>query len=241
MGSCAMTPETEKRLLELNQDFYSAFARSFAETRIAPQPGFQQLLDYIPVPCCTVVDVGCGNGRFGLFLRDSGLDFAYTGVDFTDDFLQLAGAAIDGVFLSRDISRPGYLEGQGRFDLGVCLATLQHIPGQSNRAAVLREMAHHLAENGRIFLSNWQFAHSARQMRKIVSWEEAGLHSDDVQQGDYLMTWQRDGRGLRYVHLIDREETAWLAKEASLRVVDEYRSDGREGDLNLYSILTRNV
>ncbi len=236
-----MTPETEKRLLELNRNFYSTFSSSFAATRAAPQPGFQRLLDYLPDPCRTVVDVGCGNGRFGLFLRDNDLDFAYTGVDFTDDFLQLAGAAIDGVFLSRDISKPGYLEEQGQFDLGVCLATLQHIPGQSNRAAVLREIANHLAEDGRIFLSNWQFAHSSRQMRKVVSWEEAGLHPDDVEQGDYLLTWQRDGRGLRYVHLIDREETAWLAKEASLSIVGDYRSDGREGNLNLYSILARNT
>jgi hypothetical protein len=102
-------------------------------------------------------------------------------------------------------------------------------------------MADHLVENGRIFLSNWQFAHSARQRRKIVIWEEVGLQPDDVEPGDYLLTWQRDGRGLRYVHLIDDEETAALAAEASLRVVAMYRSDGREGDLNLYSIFAKNV
>jgi tRNA (uracil-5-)-methyltransferase TRM9 len=236
-----MEPQTAQRLLDLNRDFYSGFAGSFAQTRAAPQPGFKRLLDYLPDPCRTVVDVGCGNGRFGLFLQDNDLDISYTGVDFTDEFLQLAGATITGTFLTRDISRPGFLQDEAKFDLGVCLATLQHIPGQANRAAVLREMAGHLVENGRIFLSNWQFAHSARQRRKIVPWEEAGLQPGEVEPGDYLLTWQRDGRGLRYVHLIDHEETAWLAAEASLCIVEEFRSDGREGDLNLYSILAKGV
>ncbi len=236
-----MESQTAQRLLDLNRDFYSGFAGSFAQTRAAPQPGFKRLLDYLPDLCHTVVDVGCGNGRFGLFLQDNDLDISYTGVDFTDEFLQMAGVSVAGTFLTRDINRPGFLRDQAQYDLGVCLATLQHVPGKTNRAAVLQEMADHLAENGRIFLSNWQFAHSARQRRKIVPWEEAGLRPDDVEPGDYLLTWQRDGRGLRYVHLIDGEETAWLAAEASLRVVDEFRSDGREGDLNLYSILAKDV
>ena len=236
-----MEPQTAQRLLDLNRDFYSGFAGSFAQTRAAPQPGFTRLLDFLPDPCHTVVDIGCGNGRFGLFLQSNDREISYTGVDFTDDLLQMAAAAITGTFLTRDISRPGFLQEQGQFDLGVCLATLQHIPGKANRVTVLREMADHLVENGRIFLSNWQFAHSARQRRKIVTWEEVGLQPDDVEPGDYLLTWQRDGRGLRYVHLIDDEETAALAAEASLRVVAMYRSDGREGDLNLYSIFAKNV
>ena len=66
-----------------------------------------------------------------------------------------------------------------------------------------------------------------------------GLSAEDVEADDYLLTWQRNGRGLRYVHQVDQAEVSWLAAGASLVLVDDYRSDGKEGDLNLYSILAK--
>ncbi len=234
-----MRPEIVERLLELNKEFYDTFAEAFAGTRGAPQPGFSRLLSYLPEPCQHVVDIGCGNGRFGAFLSQNVSKFTYTGIDFTGSFLEMAGASLDGVFLWRDISQTGFLKGQGKFDLGVCLATLQHIPGKANRLAVLQEIVKHLSENGRIFLSNWQLATSSRQRRKILDWQEVGLSAEDVEADDYLLTWQRNGRGLRYVHQVDQAEVSWLAAGASLVLVDDYRSDGKEGDLNLYSILAK--
>lgn len=234
-----MRPETAQKLIDINKGFYAQFAGSFAQSRGAPQPGFSRLLPYLPDPCRAVADIGCGNGRFGLFLADHDPDFRYTGIDFTDQFLDIADDALEGVFLPRDISRPGFLSGLGRFDLMVCLATLQHIPGKNSRLALLQEMAAHLSPNGRIFLSNWQFTSSVRQQRKILDWQEAGLNSSDVEANDYLLSWQREGRGVRYVHLLAQEEISWLAVNASLVVVDEFRSDGKEENLNLYSILAK--
>ena len=234
-----MRPEMVQKLLDINRQFYAEFAEAFAETRSAPQPGFSKLLNYLPKPCHEVVDVGCGNGRFGLFLSRNLPDFSYTGVDFTVSFLDMAGASLGGKFITRDINQAGFLEGQGQYDLAVCLATLQHIPGWPNRLAVLQEMAAHLSNNGRIFLSNWQFTKSDRQKRKILDWSEVGLKLEDVDPGDYLLSWRRNGRGLRYVHLVDQQETAWLAKQADLHILDEYLSDGKEGNLNLYTILAK--
>ncbi|MFN2135353.1 MAG: class I SAM-dependent methyltransferase [Candidatus Promineifilaceae bacterium] len=232
-----MSPKTEEQLLAINRRFYAEFAQSFAESRGSPQPGFQRLLDFLPGEVDRVADVGCGNGRFGLFLSEHLAGFEYIGIDFTEGFLDLAAAALNGNFLQRDISRSSYLAGLGGFDLCICLATLQHIPGKARRRAALHEMADHLLPMGRIFLSSWQFAHSERQKRKIVSWSEAGIRTEEVDHGDYLVSWQRNGRGLRYVHQIDSAEIAELARDAGLEVLGEFRSDGREGDLNLYSIL----
>ena len=232
-----MQPEIAQQLLALNKHFYAEFAVSFAQTRSTPQPGFTRLLNHLPHPCLQVADIGCGNGRFGSFLAANIDGFSYTGIDFTESFLEMADVSLQGQFLKRDISQPGFLEGQGQFDLCVCLATLQHIPGRENRLAVLQEMAKHMSQNGRLFLSNWQFAHSSRQRRKILDWGAAGFHADDVEANDYLLSWQRNGQGMRYVHLVDQAEMSWLTANTSLVVIDEYRSDGREGDLNLYSVL----
>ena len=113
---------------------------------------------------------------------------------------------------------------------------MQHVPGRSNRLSLLREIRKHLTQDGRVFLANWQFMSSARQRRKIRAWEEVGLSKADVETGDYLLSWQREGSGLRYVCSIDVDETAVLVEQAGLAIKNQFRRDGREGNLNLYTV-----
>ena len=232
-----MKDKVRQSLIKLNRDFYDQFARPFAESRAQPQPGFHRLLDYIRPEYGCLLDVGCGEGRFGRFLLSNVEPMKYTGVDFTAELLQYARAGLRGTFLVRDLSEPDCLDGLGKFDVIACLATLQHIPGQRWRSQLLAEMGAHLAENGRILLSNWQFLTSDRQRRKIMDWSEAGLSKEDVETNDYVISWQRDGLGFRYVAQLDETAIAGLAREANLNIIDQFRSDGREGDLNLYTIL----
>lgn len=233
-----MKDEIVHQLLSLNQDFYAHFAQPFADSRASPQPGFNLLLDHLPEIHGRVLDVGCGNGRFGSFLLSTGETFKYTGIDFTENLLLIAQKNVEGTYLRRDISQVGFLEGVGEFDLIVCLATMQHLPGRRNRIAMLIEMSHHLSKNGRIFLSNWQFLDSPRQRKKIQDWDKLNLVQQEIESGDYLLSWEREGRGLRYVCAIDAQETEQLAEAADLEVLSLFRSDGREGNLNLYAILT---
>jgi tRNA (uracil-5-)-methyltransferase TRM9 len=232
-----MKAEVVEQLINLNHTFYAQLADPFARSRLTPQPGFTRLLDWLPDPCERVLDVGCGNGRFGLFLRANGVTADYAGVDFSSPFLNKAQAQQPGRFYARDLSRPGCLDGLGRFDLVVCLAVMQHIPGWANRQRLLGEMAGCLAKDGRIFLANWQFMDSPRQRRKRQDWSQIGLSQADVEANDYLLNWQRGGYGLRYVCQIDADETAVMTQAARLRLLHQFRSDGREGNLSLYSVL----
>jgi SAM-dependent methyltransferase len=227
-----------ERLLVLNRDFYREFAEPFVETRARPQEGFFTLLNHLPQSAGHLLDVGCGDGRFGRFALEQDLAARYTGLDFSAEMLQAARSLTEkGDFFQRDLSHSGFLDGFGKFDLISCLATMQHIPGRSNRVRLLAELAEHLAVDGRIVLSNWQFLDSERQRRKIASWLEAGLSEGDVEVSDYLLTWKRNGKGFRYVAFIDDAETREMAETAGLQCVTQFRSDGREGDLNLYTIL----
>ena len=234
-----MDSEIVSRLRALNSAFYEKLAAPFAQTRARPQPGFFLLLDHLPQPCRRLLDVGCGEGRFGRFLREHAAVEAYVGVDFSPELLAKAQEEAEGRFLMRDLTRPGCLEGVGEFPVVACLAVLQHIPGRANRLSLLQEMADHLLPSGRLFLSTWQFLDSERQRRKIAPWEAVDLAPEQVEAGDYLLTWQRSGFGLRYVCYINRAEMEALATEAGLVVIDQFRRDGREGDLNLYAILGR--
>ena len=102
---------------------------------------------------------------------------------------------------------------------------------------LLTEMGAHLVTGGRLLLSTWQFLTSERQRKKIVKWSKAGLRQDDLEQNDYLLTWSKGGRGLRYVCFIDEAELASIATRAGLQIETTFRSDGREGNLNLYSVM----
>lgn len=235
-----MRPAVARRLLALNRDFYSALAEPFARTRARPQPGFEPLLDYLPRPCSRLLDVGCGEGRFGRFLLQRHPHVDYVGLDFSAELLAQARTAIPGgTFYRRDISRPGYLDGLGDFSVIAALAVLQHIPGRASRVALLNEAGRRLLPGGRILLSTWQFLDSERQRRKIVDWTEVDLDPRDVDDNDYLLTWKAGGFGLRYVAYIDAGEIAQMAEKSGLTQVGQFRSDGREGDLNLYTILER--
>lgn len=224
-----------RRLVALNEAFYADFAAPFAASRAAAQPGFARLLAHLPAGRPRLLDVGCGDGRFGRFLAEQGVAVEYVGVDFSADLL---GAATGpGRFVRRDLSRAGSLDDLGQFALVVCLATLQHIPGRANRARLLAEMSARLEPGGHIALANWQFTASERQRRKIRPWAEAQIDAAALEAGDYLLSWQRGGYGLRYVALLDEAATQRLADAAGLRVVDQFYSDGREGNLNLYTLL----
>jgi tRNA (uracil-5-)-methyltransferase TRM9 len=232
-----MREQVRQQLLALNRAFYGRLALPFARSRSRPQPGWSRLAGYLPEPCPALLDVGCGDGRFGRFLLAQQRIGRYAGVDFSAELLAEARRATAGDFYERDLNEPKALADLGSYAAIACLSTLQHLPGRGRRRRLLREMARHLLPEGRILLANWQFLHNPRQRRKVVPWEEAGLTAADVEAGDFLLSWQREGYGLRYVCFIDAAETAALARESGLLVVDQFRSDGREGDLNLYTVL----
>lgn len=224
-----------RKLVELNSDFYERMAESFSATRLGFQPGFERLTAYVS-SLARVLDVGCGNGRLARFLAERVGPVDYTGVDFSEQLLQTA-AGLPGRYIRRDLTQPGCLFDLGEFQVITCLSTLQHIPGQTTRERLLREMGERLAPGGCILMCNWQFLDSPRQRRKVRPWVEAGIRSEQVEPGDYLLSWERGGSGLRYVACIDFSATVALCESAGLRVIDSFRSDGREGNLNLYTVL----
>lgn len=231
-----MDESTRRALVALNATFYDSLAAPFSDSRAAPQPGYGCLASYFPATEFTMLDVGCGNGRFARYLREQGHRFAYTGIDFSRPLLDEAQQY--GPSYQWDLSEAD-LDGLGEFDLIIALSTVQHIPGRAMRERLMIQMSDHLRPGGAIILANWQFRHAPRQRRKIQPWAMAGIAEEAVEEGDYLLSWDRGGHGLRYVALIDAAATQQLAETTGLRIVEQFRSDGREGDLNLYTVLAQ--
>ncbi len=86
-------------------NLYSTHAKEFSTSRQYPWKGWEQLLDLFPKESLSILDVGCGNGRFLEYVRKlesssvtkfGGLEFnglkvlKYVGIDNSDVLLNIA-------------------------------------------------------------------------------------------------------------------------------------------------------
>lgn len=186
-----------------------------------------------------MLDAGCGNGRFGVFLADrlgrEGL--GYVGIDSSTALLAKAKAAlagIDAALIERDIVEQPPDESLGRFDLVALFGVLHHIPGVDRRLGLLRKLAERVAPGGLLVFTEWRFLEASAEPRfreHIVAWDA----DVQVEPGDYLLDWRRGEKMLRYCHHVDDAEHARLVAATGLMSIAEYRSDAA----NVYGVLRK--
>ncbi len=241
-----MKEEIAVRLIDLNRGFYQSFAGAFSDTRGRLQPGVVNLLDTLTMEE-RILDLGCGNGELAAELEGRGFRGTYLGVDFSPEMLEIARGKVSSpkyAFHEVDITQLGKLTAlreipASPFDLVFAFAVLHHIPNEPHRLALTHEIHALLVPQGRFELSNWNFMASDRMRARLVPWEEVGLGDADVDEGDYLLDWRREGRGLRYVHHFSDDELGQLAERSGFRVEGTSYSDGEGGRLGFYQTWVR--
>jgi tRNA (uracil-5-)-methyltransferase TRM9 len=226
---------TVARLRELNREFYRVTATEFSRSRRVLQPGLARVLDATD-PGGRVLDLGCGDARFGRALVDGPGVRQYVGVDESAELLSQFPATTDMSLVALDLLEVDWpLEwSRDPFDLVVAFSVLHHLPGAPLRQRFLESMRACLAPGGRWVISVWQVLHRERFLRRRVHWSEVGLEESDVDDQDLLLDWQRGVRALRYVHHFEEDELRELCEKAGLHVQKSWRSDGDSGDLGLY-------
>ncbi len=228
--------------MALNREFYQTLAGPFAATRGKVQPGVQRLLERMP-PGAAVADLGCGNGNAAKFLSARGFRGRYAGFDLSSGLLEIARAErypFPAAFHHVDFLEPGWessIPGD-QFNFILSFAVLHHIPGSSARISFLSACRNLLAPGGQLFLSSWQFQRSERLRERIVAWSAVGLNDTEVDEGDFLLDWRHEGRGLRYVHVISAQERSALATQTGFSEKEAFESDGKEGNLADYAVWT---
>ena len=236
-----MNPETARKLIDLNHQFYQSFASDFSETRGRLQAGVVKVLESVD-NARSVLDLGCGNGKVPLKLADLGFQGDYLGADFSLNLLDWAvrdlPAEIQADFIELDLTKPDWsgILPADQYDTIFCFATLHHIPGIELRKSICKNIRDLMTENGKFYLSVWQFLRSERLKSRILPWDTAGLSKNDVDEGDYLLDWRRGGFGVRYAHFYTQEELNLLAKHSGFKIVESFDSDGEGGNLGLYQV-----
>jgi SAM-dependent methyltransferase len=240
---CESSPvdnDTIQRLNALNQDFYRITAENFSQTRNHPWPGWQKLLPYLDLqPVLSVLDVGCGNGRFAQFLTENlNTELNYTGLDANPLLLVHARQLLSTVDGSISLIQQDIIQhppDSGQYDLVVLFGVIHHIPGHQNRQEFMHQLGKRVAPDGLLVFASWRFYDDPRFRERIVPWP------DDfrVEDHDYLLDWRSGEHALRYCHFVDDTEHTDLIAATGLTELATYRADGKSGDLNQYSILRR--
>jgi len=240
-----MDAQTTQRLVELNNEFYRANARSFSDTRQYAWGGWEQLARALPHRPQRVLDVACGNMRFKKFLDETygAGTFEYRGVDACDE---LVPASCRNEYEHIDIlESPEALRARygSQYDLVACFGFMHHIPATADRLHLVDALADVLAPQGCVCISFWQFGRDDKLRKKALESTlrgslELGL---ELERGDCLLGWKDKPSTYRYCHDFTDAEIDAIAAHASCRVrqLQRFRADGKSGDLNTYLVLQK--
>ncbi|HLA44679.1 MAG TPA: class I SAM-dependent methyltransferase, partial [Aggregatilineales bacterium] len=175
-----MNTSTVHLLNQINREFYQTVASSFDETRSNPWSGWLRLLPYIR-DCNSglhrpaldiqdsssglslrVLDIGCGNGRFGVFLKQNlEIPIKYHGIDSSDYLLKhaadmLKAENVDFHLRNVDVITEDYIP-DDPYDLIVIFGVMHHIPGFENRKKLIERSMKALAPGGLLAVTFWVF------------------------------------------------------------------------------------
>jgi len=241
-----MKQETIRRLNAINREFYRVTADEFDQTRGTAWPGWEKLLPHLTREpdgtTISVLDVGCGNGRFGVFLADHiGRELDYHGTDSNEALLERAMEAVSAApGVATTLEKRDVVEtppDSGLYDLVAAFGVIHHIPGTDQRQAFVRALAQRVKPGGILALACWRFYEFERFRGRIIPWGDD--LRDAVEDHDYLLDWRRGEVALRYCHYVDDAEHTALLKATGLDEITTYRADGFTGTVNQYSILKR--
>ena len=190
-------------LLKLNEKFYLKIQAYFNRSRQSPWSGWQKLLPFLQGPSLQVLDLGCGNGRFGIWLAKH-RQIEYTGLDNNQFLLDQIPF---GRLIKQDLTQPWNLK--AKVDLVAILGVMHHLP-KPYRLQLLKRAATHLQPGGILFLSFWEF--------DPAKGKSLGSH-------DYLLPWKLGVIAERYCHLYSQPEIDALIKPLKLNLLADFRAD----------------
>lgn len=249
-----MNANTRQALIDINRHFYAGVADDFSDSRRDPWPGWGRSVSHLKQPSdrpLSVLDVGCGNGRFARFLEhELGRSFRYLGLDSSSALLSHARGAEDPrthiEFAEREIldSAAQLVPAGSRYQLIALFGVLHHVPGKATRRDLLQRLLSHLTVDGILIVTAWQFGAFERFRARILPWEKYNETAHDpidvldLEVGDHLLPWGANSLP-RYCHFTPPDELRRLLPSDGVEWIDEFSADGKTGDLNRYAVVRR--
>lgn len=241
-----MQQDLVQRLNQLNSDFYQKINTSFNQTRQYFWPGWSEALVHLDLEPTSILDVGCGNGRWLDFLSSSlAQPFSYVGIDNSPELLAFAqqknqgktNISFEEVDIIDHLIHQQPLSNQ-TFEMIGMFGVMHHIPAFENRLSLLLELYRLTKPGGYCLISLWQFKKDPQLMKRAIDPTLLMIDQKKLEPGDYILDWQRETQAYRYCHLVNQEEQTKLLTQTSWQLQAEFDQDGKEL-MNHYLVLQR--
>lgn len=215
-----MKSSTVQQLNQLNKNFYEQQAQSWQSSREYFWPSwfkFWELSGLKQLTSLSILDVGCGTGRFGQFIDEqlhkppnSHNSFLYEGWDFANSLLKIAQAKSEKwsncsqvswaeVDLLSNVSRP-----DRHYQVVACFGVLHHLPGKMNRQNLIAQLADLVDQQGEFWLTTWNPLRAGATEPTLFD-SPASIDSADLESGDVFLGWKNTA-ARRYLHWLTVEE-----------------------------------
>jgi len=208
-----MDKEYAKYLLEKTRKNYNLIAEDFSSKRAKPWEETKFLFDNYLIPGEKILDLGCGNGRYYLFVKDKRVD--YFGVDSSERLIEIAREKYPkGKFQVGDalnLPFPGNF-----FDKVYSIAVLHHIPSEKLRLKVLSDIKRVLKPGGLLILTTWKF-HQFKEYYLILKYTLLKLiGKSKLDWGDIFEPWGKKIK--RYYRCFSKKELKNLVKKSDFKI-----------------------
>lgn len=238
---------TIKKLNLLNQDFYQKNAQSFSNTRQSAWHGWRKLFPTLKTlniqrSRLSILDIGCGNGRFLSFLKKNlSSEVEYLGIDSDKELLQQAKVTypnhnfenIDIVEALVEDKLSNHIK--NKYDLIVAMGVLHHIPSQELRKTFFEQVRSLLKPKGILIVSIWKFLENEKFKQKLIPvGKTPNIQKSELEEGDCFLGWQKTN-SIRYAHYVGEREEKELLE--NWQVITSFFADGKSGKLNKYLVL----
>ncbi len=206
---------------------WERIAESFSETRNRPWDQVLDFLDALPTEC-TLLDVGCGNGRHAVVAQNKGMHVI--GVDASAELAHIADQRLSENQRSRraDVLKGSAIDlplARNSVDHALFIAALHNIPGRDRRVRALREVRRVMRPRGMALITVWarwqdRFAdHYVKELFRHLPRKLA--HGDEAAEfGDILIPWK--DQAMRFYHLMSLRETITTCKAAGFFLKDAW-------------------
>jgi tRNA (uracil-5-)-methyltransferase TRM9 len=208
-----MDVDYAKYLLEKTRQDYNLIAEDFSSKRIKPWEETKFLFDNYLIPGDKILDLGCGNGRYYLFVKDRGVD--YFGIDSSERLIQIAKENYPkGKFqVGNALNLPFP---NNFFDKVYSIAVLHHIPSKELRFKALNDIKQVLKPGGLLILTVWKF-HQLREYYLILKYTLLKLiGKSKLDWGDIFEPWGKKIK--RYYHCFSKKELKNLVKKTGFKI-----------------------
>jgi len=211
-------------IISKTREDYNRIAQQFSTTRAHAWPEFQYFSDFIK-DGQNVLDWGCGNGRLLLCFKDK--TAKYFGVDQSRELVKIA----------RKNSKEQIKSGQANFycvkgglkkfpneffDTVFMIASLFHLPDESSRLKVLRNIYKQMKDGAKIIILVWNLESEWALIKRKKDWKQIG-------ENDFLIPWKSpDGKVIcdRYYHHFSKVELENLLKNVGFVIKKIEFTDG---------------